>query len=151
MDINTIKELSKLLKEQQLTALEFDDGASRIRLECMSAPKGGAPLPPVNASAPLFSQMGNEAFSKATDPGMDFNEMKTVASPLVGVFYAAPAPDQPPFVQVGDVVKKGDILCIVEAMKVMNEITAESGGQIVDICVQNGDVVEFGQTLFKLV
>jgi acetyl-CoA carboxylase biotin carboxyl carrier protein len=77
--------------------------------------------------------------------------MKTVSSPLVGVFYAAPAPTEAPFVQVGDVVKKGDVLCLVEAMKVMNEITAECAGQIVDIAVQNGDVVEFGQTLFKLV
>ena len=81
---------------------------------------------------------------------MDFNHLTQVKSPLVGVFYAAPAPDAAPFVKVGDTVKKGDVLCIVEAMKLMNEIVAETDGVVVDICAGNGDVVEFGQTLFKL-
>jgi acetyl-CoA carboxylase biotin carboxyl carrier protein len=68
----------------------------------------------------------------------------------VGVFYAAPAPEAEAFVKVGDKVKKGDVLCIVEAMKLMNEITSTHDGEIVDICITNGAVVEFGQTLFKL-
>ena len=67
-----------------------------------------------------------------------------------GVFYAAPSPDSPPFVTVGTKVKKGDILRIIEAMKLMNEIAAETDGEIVDICVQNGEIVEFGQTMFKI-
>ena len=82
--------------------------------------------------------------------GVDFNDIIEVKSPLVGVFYASPAPDAEPFVKVGDKVKKGDVLCIVEAMKLMNEITASHDGEIVDVCIQNGSVVEFGQTLFKL-
>ena len=66
------------------------------------------------------------------------------------MFYAAPAPDAEPYVKVGDHVKKGDVLCIVEAMKLMNEITATQDGEVVDICAQSGNVVEYGQTLFKL-
>ena len=84
------------------------------------------------------------------DPGLDFNAISLVTSPMVGVFYATPAPDQEPFVKVGSKVKKGDVLCIIEAMKLMNEITAEQDGEVVDICVKSGDVVEFGQPLFKI-
>ena len=75
---------------------------------------------------------------------------KIVSSPLVGVFYEAPAEDAAPFVAVGDTVKKGQVLAIVEAMKLMNEIVAEQDGTVVDVCAHNGDVVEYGQTLFKL-
>ena len=70
---------------------------------------------------------------------------------MVGVFYCSSSPEARPFVTAGSVIKKGDVLCIIEAMKLMNEIQAETDGQIVDICVSNGDVVEFGQTLFKIV
>lgn len=84
------------------------------------------------------------------DGGVDFNALSEFKSPMVGVFYAAPGPDQAPFVEVGKRVKKGDVLCIIEAMKLMNEITAEQDGEIVDICVSDGDVVEYGQTLFKI-
>ncbi|MDO4356300.1 MAG: acetyl-CoA carboxylase biotin carboxyl carrier protein, partial [Clostridia bacterium] len=86
----------------------------------------------------------------AEAPVVDFNQVTPVKSPMVGVFYAAPSPEKPPFVKVGDRVKKGDVLCIIEAMKLMNEITAEQDGEIADVCVANGDVVEFGQILFKI-
>jgi len=81
---------------------------------------------------------------------VDFNRITEVKSPIVGVFYAAPSPDVEPFVTIGSKVKKGDVLCIVEAMKLMNEITAECDGEIVDICVKNGEITEFGQVLFKI-
>ena len=73
-----------------------------------------------------------------------------VNSPMVGVFYAAPAPDKDPYVSVGSVVSKGDVLCLIEAMKLMNEVTADKGGTITKICVENGDVVEYGQPLFMI-
>jgi len=73
-----------------------------------------------------------------------------VKSPMVGVFYASPSPEADPYVRIGDSVKKGDVLCILEAMKLMNEIQAEQDGKISDICVKNGDVVEFGQVIFKV-
>ena len=87
---------------------------------------------------------------KDEDAGADFNAAKMVLSPMVGVFYASPSPSDPPFVTVGSKVKKGDVLCIIEAMKLMNEITAEEDGEIIDICAANGSVVEYGQILFKL-
>ena len=81
---------------------------------------------------------------------VDFNRAREIKSPIVGVFYAAASPDAKPFVEIGSRVKKGDVVCIVEAMKLMNEITAEFDGEVVDVCVHNGDVVEYGQPLFKL-
>lgn len=75
---------------------------------------------------------------------------KPVNAPMVGVFYSASAPDKEPYVSVGSKVKKGDILCLIEAMKLMNEVTAEQSGEIVNICVENGQVVEFGQPLFMI-
>ncbi len=87
---------------------------------------------------------------KAPDTELDFNDINTVKAPMVGVFYAAPAPDKEPYVKVGSKIKKGDVLCIVEAMKLMNEVVSECDGEIVDICVSDGDMVEFGQTLFKI-
>jgi acetyl-CoA carboxylase biotin carboxyl carrier protein len=69
---------------------------------------------------------------------------------MLGVFYSAPAPDEQPFVKIGDRVKKGDVLCIIEAMKLMNEILAEKEGEIVEVCVENGQIVEFSQVLYRL-
>lgn len=147
MDIETVKALSAVLNEAGLTAIEITEGDMRIRLE-KSAPSV-VPQPAVPAvTAP--SGMDNVPGIAAEEPPVDFNRIKEIRSPMVGVFYAAPGPDQPPFVRVGSKVKKGDVLCIVEAMKVMNEILAEEDGEIVDICVSNGDIVEFSQTLFKL-
>ena len=100
----------------------------------------------------LFHQLDDRHLRSvaAADAGADFNAAKMVTSPMVGVFYASPSPTDPPFVTVGSKVKKGDVLCIIEAMKLMNEITAEEDGEIIDICATNGSVVEYGQILFKL-
>ena len=76
--------------------------------------------------------------------------LKEIIAPIVGTFYASPSPDEKPFVEVGQSVKKGDVVGIIEAMKLMNEITAEEDGEIIDVCATNGSVVEYGQTLFKL-
>ena len=92
----------------------------------------------------------SEAEPAVEAPVVDFNQVTPVKSPMVGVFYAAPSPEKPPFVKVGDHVKKGDVLCIIEAMKLMNEIPAECGGEVVEICVGNGQNVDYGCTLFKI-
>lgn len=154
MNIKQIKALAQILAQNDLSALEINEGETRIRLErtaAQSAAQAGAVLvaPPMPAAA---AQPAQEAPASAPveDPGVDFNDVFEAKSPLVGVFYAAPSPGAEPFVRVGSRVKKGDVLCIVEAMKLMNEIQAERDGEIVDICAHDGDVVEFGQTLFKL-
>jgi len=151
MNLKQIKELAQLLKQNDLSALEVNEGDTRIRLERTISP-AAQPSAPVEtaAQAPVVPMPQESAISVEDDPGVDFNHVSEMKSPLVGVFYAAPAPGAKPFVSVGSKVKKGDVLCIVEAMKLMNEIQAEQDGEIVDICVRDGDIVEFGQTLFKL-
>lgn len=139
MNIKQIRELAQILSQNELSALEITEGEMRIRMER----EAGRP-----ASAPHVCVQQTPA--EEIGAGVDFNHIKEVASPMVGVFYAAPSPESEPFVKVGDTVKKGDVLCIVEAMKLMNEIVAEQDGTVADVCAHNGDVVEFGQTLFKL-
>ena len=152
MNIKQIRELAQILSQNELNSLEIVEGDTRIRLE-----KGGA-----QAAAPAVQQASRQsetaqptqtadpAEKTERDAGVDFNRLTEVKSPLVGVFYAAPSPEAEPYVKIGSTVKKGDILCIVEAMKLMNEIVAEQDGTVVDVCAHNGDVVEYGQTLFKL-
>ena len=144
MNINDIRELAQILSQNELSALEFTDGETRIRMEKNSAAAA--------EHAPAGRSVGETEArrAEAADAGVDFNRLTEVRSPLVGVFYAAPSPEAEPFVKTGSTVKKGDVLCIVEAMKLMNEIVAEQDGTVVDICAHNGDVVEYGQTLFKL-
>ena len=151
MNIREIRELAKLVRECELSALEVNEGETRIRLE-RTVPAAGVQeiVVPVAAPATAPVPAAEPAEPVADAAVVDFNQVTPVKSPMVGVFYAAPSPEKPPFVKVGDHVKKGDVLCIIEAMKLMNEITAEQDGEIADICVANGDVVEFGQILFKI-
>lgn len=148
MDVKKIESLAKLMKETGLTGLELVEDGQQLRLErqveVVAAPVAApAPAAPVPAT-------GAEALGVTHEEPAPVKEGTLVLAPTVGVFYSAPGPDARPFVEVGDQVKKGDTLCIIEAMKLMNEIAAEEEGQIVEVCVQNGQIVEYGQTLFKL-
>lgn len=148
MKMSDIRTLAELVEKHGLTALDYAEGEAHIRIERTPAPVAAAvptvPAAPAAAPAPAAEPVKDE------DAGADFNAAKMVLSPIVGVFYASPSPSDPPFVTVGSKVKKGDVLCIIEAMKLMNEITAEEDGEIIDICAANGSVVEYGQILFKL-
>jgi acetyl-CoA carboxylase biotin carboxyl carrier protein len=136
MDFSQIKELAQLMNELSLTGIEVKEGENSIRLE-----KQGVPVSvPVAAAAPEASGMPEGAPVGLT----------AVTAPMVGVFYASPSPDAAPYVSVGDKVKSGDVLCIVEAMKLMNEITAEVDGTVAQVCVENGAVVEYGQAMFYI-
>ena len=149
MNVKQIRELAQILRQNGLSAIEITEGEFHVKLEC--AVQNALVMPIASAPAQVVVQQPDpEPAEKTQDVGVDFNDIIEVKSPLVGVFYAAPSPDAEAFVKVGDRVKKGDVLCIVEAMKLMNEITATHDGEIVDICITNGAVVEFGQTLFKL-
>ena len=143
MKLDEIRALAAIMNETGLTAIEIDECGTHLKLERGCA----APAPAAIQPAPQAAESQPQA---ENDRGIDFNDVVEVKSPLVGVFYNAPSPDAQPFVRVGDHVKKGDVLCIVEAMKLMNEISAPQDGEIVDICVSSGAVVEYGQTLFKL-
>ena len=149
MNIKQIRELAQIVSENGLSAIEIAEGENRVRIERAVAAPAAVPAV-VSMPAPAAAPTAPAPAAAAEETNVDFNRTREIKSPMVGVFYAAPSPDAKPFVEVGSKVKKGDIVCIVEAMKLMNEITAEFDGEVVDICVHNGDVVEYGQTLFKL-
>lgn len=155
MDFKLIQRLANLMQQAELTELELDDPKSgaRLRLERghkaapMAGPvvhlsHGGAPLAPIAASAPAPGPEGAPAASNATAG------TKPIQSPMVGTFYRSASPESEPFVQKGSVVKADTVICIIEAMKVLNEIRAETSGVIADVLVENGQPVEFGQPLF---
>ena len=152
MDLETIKQVIDLMKRSELTEFEFEEDGFKLRLSRASNspaapiiqsvapvnPVAAAPAPAASAPAP---SAGKE---KAEDPNVE-----TIKSPMVGTFYRAPSPDSANFTDVGKKVDVDSIVCIVEAMKVMNEIQAEVKGTITEILVEDGDAIEFGQPLFK--
>ncbi|OCN02325.1 acetyl-CoA carboxylase, biotin carboxyl carrier protein [Clostridium sp. W14A] len=143
MDLEQVRALAQILRENDLSVLELSCGEDKVKLERQSAVPA-IPAAPANSAA----QIPPAAESAATGAAQNYREIK---SPMVGVFYAAPSPDSEPFVKAGSRVKKGDVLCVIEAMKLMNEVNAEQEGTIQEVCVENGQVVEYGQTLFKIV
>ena len=155
MNLEEIRTLAEIMSENGLTAIEITEGESNIRLEknppaCV--PAAPMPIPAVMPAAPVQAAPAAEAPAQesAVPASGSFSNLTEVKSPMVGVFYDSPSPEADPYVKVGDKVKKGDVLCIIEAMKLLNEITAEQDGEIVYICAHNADVVEYGQTLFKI-
>ena len=152
MNLRQIRELVRLLESSSLSVLEIEEADLRVRLEKGQTTGFAQPVPAALPQAvPAALPVGTAPDpAPVADGTVDFNRLKEVKSPLVGIFYAAPSPGAEPFAGVGSRVKKGDVLCVVEAMKLMNEITADTDGEVIDVCVQNGQVVEFGQILFKL-
>ena len=141
MNVTEIRKYAKLMQEWGLTALEITEDARTVRLE-RSVPVQQKEIIPVDTTEP--------AACVASEKTVKNQDEYSVTSPLVGLFYAAPAENAEPYVSIGDHVKKGQTLCIIEAMKLMNEITAEEDGVISDICVTNGQVVEYGTELFRI-
>ncbi len=149
MDIKTIKELVAILEKSGLDEIELEDKNSSIRLVKNRATiTQSAPLPQhINlpgaaSSAAENSKDANKSTEDASDDGL------TITSPMVGTFYSASSPDAKPFVTVGDTIKAGDVVCIVEAMKTMNKIKSTHSGKITSILSEDGKPVEFGQKLF---
>ncbi len=139
MDTNRIKELAELLNEYGLTEIEVEEKDARVYLSKAAAVAPAAVAPAqVAQTTPAVAAQEVEAAGEGLE------------SPLVGVAYLASAPGEAPFVKVGQNVKKGQTLCILEAMKVMNEFTAPKDGVVLEICVGNEELVEFGQVLFRL-
>ncbi|HJB61535.1 acetyl-CoA carboxylase biotin carboxyl carrier protein [Hominenteromicrobium sp.] len=143
MNVKDIAALAEIVRKNELTKLEIDGEHIVIERE---------PAIIQTVSAPAAVQTVAEQMHTA-EPIAEVQEKEGtyVRSPAVGVFYAAPSPDSKPFVAVGDTVQRGDTLCIIEAMKLMNEITSDIDGEIVEICVGNGQVVEYDQPLFRIV
>lgn len=147
MNIDEIRQLVQIMTESGLSCIEVSQGDTKIRLEkeVTSQAVSVRPLAQPPPAIQPIPQAVNDGQSV-----VDFNLVREIKSPMVGIFYPAQAPGKPPFVQKGSLIKKGDVLCIIEAMKMMNEIIAEEDGTLVDICVQEGQLVEFSQVIFKI-
>ena len=146
MDEKNIRKYAKLMQELGLTGLEIKENGSELRLERMER------AAPAAAAVPVISALPAQEPAAVSIPAGEQvpDDCIEISSPMVGVFYSAPAENAQPFVSVGDPVKKGDVLCIIEAMKLMNEIVSEYDGVVEEICAVNSQVVDFGHPLFRL-
>ncbi|RKI38909.1 acetyl-CoA carboxylase biotin carboxyl carrier protein [Corallococcus sp. AB004] len=165
LDVEALRQIVEILEASDVTRLVWTKGPEKLYIRRGHAPEttivhhtapsgpGVTVSPPVEYAAPVAPRVALAAAPAAAAPAPEKPAEKPghqVTSPFVGTFYRTPAPDQPPFVDVGTVVRKGQVLCIVEAMKLMNEIESEVSGRIAEVLVENGRPVEFGQALFRI-
>jgi len=149
MDIRKVKKLIELLDESGIAEIEITEGEESVRISRYSQNAPAAPIAaaPIAAAPAVAAPLAVEAPAAAAEPE---DEGYSVAAPMVGTFYASSSPGAAPYVQVGDRVSEGDTLCIIEAMKMMNQIDADVSGVIKSIRVQNGEPVEYGQTMIVI-
>lgn len=155
MNLDSIKEIVKTAKENGVSALEVETADIKVTVSFASANSAPvvhyapapqqAPTPQASAQAPSPAPAAAPAKAAASDAGLH-----VIKSPFVGTFYHSPSPGKPAYAKVGDKVKAGQALCVLEAMKIMNEIDADVAGEVVEICVENESLVEYGQPLFKI-
>jgi len=148
VDIRKVKKLIELLEESGISEIEISEGEESVRISRYPSPGMMSFAPPQHYYVPQPPPQPEQQKSEA--PAEPPPKGHTVTSPMVGTFYAAPSPGAKPFVEIGSRVQVGDTLCIIEAMKMMNQIEAEVAGKVVSILVENGDPVEFGQALFVI-
>lgn len=147
-DAEYIEKLAKIIADNELTEISLEDGEQAITIRKdlpeVNMVAGAAPM-----AAPVVQTTSQSVATPVAEASVPTEAPKGIAitSPMVGTFYAAPSPDAAPFVEVGKNIAVGDVVCIIEAMKLMNEIKAEQAGKITQICVKNGDPIEFGQVL----
>jgi acetyl-CoA carboxylase biotin carboxyl carrier protein len=145
-NLEYLKELLQLMQDYELAELEIEETGKKIKLKKTQEQKITYSAPPtIGGNLPLLPTLDLKTPRNASPEGLE-----EIKSPMVGTFYRSPGPGKPSFVEKGDEIKQGDILCIVEAMKIMNDIKSTKSGKIVDILVENGEAVEFGQPLFTL-
>jgi len=147
MDIRKVKKLIELLQESGISEIEVHEGEESVRIsshQAMGARQSVIQVPSQTRVAPGPVQ------DEATPPTSVVDEGHIVKSPMVGIFYSSPSPDTSAFVEIGQTVEKGDALCIIEAMKIMNQIEADASGVLSKIFVENGEPIEYGQPLFAI-
>lgn len=149
LTLDQIKELMDLVGDRKLARFELERAGFRLRID------GVAPVPPVTSAVAPSPPSPTTASTKPAAPAAATERagregLHVVKSPIIGTFYAAPSPDADPFVAVGDRVSKGQVICIVEAMKLMNEIEADADGVVAEVIGRNGEPVEFGEPLFGI-
>ena len=148
MDLRKLKTLIDLVSESGVAELEITEGEDRVRIVNRN---GAAPVQvhqPVTVAQPMPVPVPAPEGAPAPAPAAPQQTGTPLTSPMVGTFYRAPSPGADPFVKVGDTVKKGQVVCIIEAMKLLNEVEADMDGTVKEVCVENGQPVEFGQSLF---
>jgi acetyl-CoA carboxylase biotin carboxyl carrier protein len=142
MELDEIKHLIELLQESDITELQIEKEGSKLKIKREKFMSGFETALPVSKPAAEPAEAKTDA--------VDEHKLITINSPIVGIFYSAQSPESPPFVTVGSRVTKGQVLCIVEAMKLMNEIECDTGGTIAKILIENGQPVEYGEPLFLI-
>lgn len=148
MDLRKLKTLIDLVSESGVAELEITEGEDRVRIVNRN---GAAPVQvhqPVTIAQPMPVPVPAPEVAPAPAPTAPQQTGTPLTSPMVGTFYRTPSPGADPFVKVGDTVKKGQVVCIIEAMKLLNEVEADMDGTVKEVCVENGQPVEFGQSLF---
>jgi acetyl-CoA carboxylase biotin carboxyl carrier protein len=145
MDLRKLKKLIDLVQESGITELEVTEGEEKVRIAKNYGPVGQMPM---QQYAPVMQVPGVAPTVSSVDLDDDLPEGHAVKSPMVGTFYRSPSPGADAFVQVGQAVKEGDTLCIIEAMKLLNEIESDASGIVKAILLDNGEPVEFGEPLF---
>jgi len=152
MDLNLVKKLIKILENSQLTDLEIEEGGTRIKIaKNIQVAQSPQNLVSYVQQQPVQTQTEQpKSEDKKQAAVSDDTNLHAIKSPIVGTFYRAPSPEADPYVQIGDTVSAGTVLCIVEAMKLMNEIESDISGKIVKILVENGKPVEYNQPLFLI-
>ena len=144
MNIGFIKKMIKVLEESNLEEIEFQRFWTRVKISKNT--KGSAP----KVSVTNLKTRETQELSSTEEAKKEETNLHVIKSPMVGTFYRAPSPDAPPYVDIGDKIKKGDVVCIIEAMKIMNEIESDVKGEIVEVLVSNEGPVEYNQPLFKV-
>jgi acetyl-CoA carboxylase biotin carboxyl carrier protein len=149
MDIRKVKKLIELLEESGISEIEISEGEESVRISRYPQPGTvGAAAAPVAVAAPAAAPSAPTGSAPPPPPAPSRGQQ--VTAPMVGTFYSGPAPGAKPFVEIGTEVKPGDTLCVIEAMKMMNQIESEFAGRVVSVLVENGSPVEFGQPLFVI-
>ena len=155
MDLNQIKQILDLVREHELSEFEIEHDGLRLKIRKdglgahLVTPQA-VPAMPSAPAAPTQAASASAAATSVTDIGDAEIELAVVKSPIVGTFYRSSEPSSPSFVEIGSSVKKGDVLCIIEAMKLMNEIDSEYEGEIVNVYVENGQPVQYGERMFAI-
>jgi acetyl-CoA carboxylase biotin carboxyl carrier protein len=147
-DFQEVRTLIDLLKKNDLAVLEFEQGDFRITLKTPAGASGGTTLVQGQAATPAPVALPAAETPAAAEPSK--SNYKEITSPMVGTFYSSPSPDAPAFVDAGKTITADTVVCIIEAMKVMNEIKAEIAGKVVEVVAENGKPVQFGQVLFRV-
>ena len=159
MTLDEIKQILELMRDHELGEFELEREGVKLRMRKNAAGQWTGPMPqmpqmsyapPMVATAPPALPVPAAADSPGPTAPSDDIDLAMVKSPIVGTFYRASEPGAPPFVDVGQVVRKGQVLCIIEAMKLMNEINAECDGEVVKVYVENGQAVQYGERLFAI-